>query len=183
VLKENAALTEMKAKEYLADKLADYKIPRIVVFVEEIPKGSTGKIQRIGLAEKLGIDMSDQSELQLKKGAAIPPRTCVESAVHKIWEQILKTDVGVTDNFFSVGGDSITATRILSRYQDQFNYEMSFLSFFDGPTIRLQGRSLMVHQMVHADPEEYQNLVQEIEGLPEDEIEIMLHLISDQKAE
>jgi len=36
-------------------RLADYKVPRKIIFMDEIPKGATGKLQRIGLAQKLGL--------------------------------------------------------------------------------------------------------------------------------
>ncbi|MCS6922251.1 MAG: hypothetical protein NZM07_10130 [Elioraea sp.] len=42
-------------REFAAQSLADFKVPRRIVFVPEIPKGATGKLQRIGLAEKLGV--------------------------------------------------------------------------------------------------------------------------------
>ena len=42
-------------RRFCAERLADYKVPRKVVFLPEIPKGATGKLMRIGLAEKLGI--------------------------------------------------------------------------------------------------------------------------------
>lgn len=55
VLEEGAELDERGLKEYLSAKLADFKTPRKVVFLDEIPKGPTGKLQRIGLAAKLGL--------------------------------------------------------------------------------------------------------------------------------
>ena len=55
VLKEGESATEADIREFAADQLADFKVPRKVVFLEEIPKGATGKLQRIGLHEKLGL--------------------------------------------------------------------------------------------------------------------------------
>ncbi|MFB0922209.1 MAG: acyl--CoA ligase [Alphaproteobacteria bacterium] len=55
VLKENSQATESEIREFAATRLADFKVPRKVVFLEEIPKGATGKLQRIGLHEKLGL--------------------------------------------------------------------------------------------------------------------------------
>jgi acyl-CoA synthetase (AMP-forming)/AMP-acid ligase II len=55
VLREGAALTEKELREFAAKKLADYKVPKKVLFLAEIPKGATGKLQRIGLAGKLGL--------------------------------------------------------------------------------------------------------------------------------
>jgi len=55
VLREGAALTDRELRDFAAQRLADFKVPRRVVFLEEIPKGATGKLQRIGLAAKLGL--------------------------------------------------------------------------------------------------------------------------------
>jgi acyl-CoA synthetase (AMP-forming)/AMP-acid ligase II len=55
VLREGAAATEAELREFVARKLAAFKVPRKVLFLPEIPKGATGKLQRIGLAEKLGL--------------------------------------------------------------------------------------------------------------------------------
>jgi oxalate---CoA ligase len=55
VLREGMACTERELRDHAAKTLADFKVPRKVVFLAEIPKGATGKLMRIGLAEKLGV--------------------------------------------------------------------------------------------------------------------------------
>jgi len=55
VLAQGAQADERSIREFAAKRLADAKVPRTIVFVDEIPKGATGKLQRIGLAEKLGL--------------------------------------------------------------------------------------------------------------------------------
>ncbi len=55
VLREGATATESELREFAAVRLAQFKVPRKIVFLDEIPKGATGKLQRIGLAEKLGL--------------------------------------------------------------------------------------------------------------------------------
>jgi acyl-coenzyme A synthetase/AMP-(fatty) acid ligase len=47
--------TERDLQEFVNGKLAAFKVPRKIVFLDEIPKGATGKLQRIGLAQKLGL--------------------------------------------------------------------------------------------------------------------------------
>jgi acyl-CoA synthetase (AMP-forming)/AMP-acid ligase II len=56
VLADGAEADERSIRAFAAERLADIKVPRTIVFVAEIPKGATGKLQRIGLAEKLGLD-------------------------------------------------------------------------------------------------------------------------------
>jgi acyl-CoA synthetase (AMP-forming)/AMP-acid ligase II len=55
VLREGASLAEKELREFAGKRLADFKVPRKVIFLDEIPKGATGKLQRIGLAAKLGL--------------------------------------------------------------------------------------------------------------------------------
>ena len=55
VLREGHSATERDLRDFAATRLADFKVPRRVVILTEIPKGATGKLQRIGLAAKLGL--------------------------------------------------------------------------------------------------------------------------------
>jgi acyl-CoA synthetase (AMP-forming)/AMP-acid ligase II len=55
VLKEGSALDERAIRDFTAQHVTAFKVPRSVVLLDEIPKGATGKIQRIGMAEKLGL--------------------------------------------------------------------------------------------------------------------------------
>jgi len=55
VLREGQAATEQELRAFAAERLADFKVPRKIVFLPEIPKGATGKLQRIGLAQRLGL--------------------------------------------------------------------------------------------------------------------------------
>jgi len=55
VLKDGASADEREIRDFVAGRLADFKVPRRILFVDEIPKGPTGKMQRIGLAERLGL--------------------------------------------------------------------------------------------------------------------------------
>jgi len=55
VLREGRTATDRELRDFVGKKLADYKVPRKILFMDEIPKGATGKLQRIGLAAKLGL--------------------------------------------------------------------------------------------------------------------------------
>jgi acyl-CoA synthetase (AMP-forming)/AMP-acid ligase II len=55
VFREGKTATEREIRDFAATRLADFKVPRKILFLDEIPKGATGKLQRIGLAEKLGL--------------------------------------------------------------------------------------------------------------------------------
>ena len=55
VLREGMAVTEKELRDFVSARLANFKVPRKILFLPEIPKGATGKLQRIGLAAKLGL--------------------------------------------------------------------------------------------------------------------------------
>jgi oxalate---CoA ligase len=55
VLREGVSATEQELRTFVGQRVADFKVPRKIVFLDEIPKGATGKLQRIGLAAKLGL--------------------------------------------------------------------------------------------------------------------------------
>jgi acyl-CoA synthetase (AMP-forming)/AMP-acid ligase II len=55
VLRPGAAADEAVLRAFAAERLAGFKVPRKIVFLDEIPKGATGKLQRIGMAARLGL--------------------------------------------------------------------------------------------------------------------------------
>ncbi len=133
VLRENTTATEREIQEFASAQLADFKVPRRVIFLAEIPKGPTGKLQRIGLAEKLGIGAGEREQART---AFAPPGTIAEEQLAQIWAEVLGVEkVGVRDNFFELGGDSILAAQILNRARSQMRVELSFLDFWENPTV------------------------------------------------
>ena len=125
-------VTEREIQEFAAARLAEFKVPRRVVIVPEIPKGPTGKLQRIGLAEKLGLVKTPESETRPEY---TPPRSAFEKQIVSLWAQVLKVEkVGMNDNFLQLGGDSIMATFLASRVREEMGLEMPLISFFEAPT-------------------------------------------------
>jgi acyl carrier protein len=131
VLRQGATATATEIREFADKRLAYFKVPRWIVFLDEIPKGPTGKLQRIGLAEKLGI--RPQSE---ERAPHVEPNTAVEKALAQIWKDVLKQQqIGLADAFLNLGGDSILATRVVSRIRESLEVELSLLAFFNARTL------------------------------------------------
>jgi oxalate---CoA ligase len=138
VLWENATVTEKDLQRFVAAQLSEFKIPRRVLFVDEIPKSATGKQWRVGLAEKFAARLSEQRVHEF-----LAPRTQAEKTLAAIWSQVLEIErIGVQDNFFHLGGDSIQATQVISRVRDAMQTELSFSSFFETPTVAALAPSL-----------------------------------------
>ena len=85
VILHNEEISEKDLKLFLSKKLALHKIPRIILFLEEIPKGATGKMQRIGLAKKLGI-VSGSCDKAPLHDMITQPKTITESKIFNIWK-------------------------------------------------------------------------------------------------
>jgi acyl-CoA synthetase (AMP-forming)/AMP-acid ligase II len=61
VVRDGQSTSERELREFASCRLAEFKVPRRIIFLTEIPKGATGKVQRIGLAAKLGFDSSESA--------------------------------------------------------------------------------------------------------------------------
>jgi thioesterase domain-containing protein/acyl carrier protein len=127
IVRDQSPVTEKELREFAFARLADYKVPSQVVLVDEIPKGPTGKLQRIGLAEKLAAKLNADF---------VPPRNSLEAALAKSWAELLGLDrVGIYDNFFALGGDSLTATAVLLDIEKLVGKELHPAVLFQAPTI------------------------------------------------
>ena len=135
VVAQDENVSSKELQKFVDLRLAQFKVPRQVIFMDEIPKGPTGKVQRIGLADKLelrpiGAASKDQS------GDFIAPRNATEKALAAAWAELLETeDISVNQRFQDLGGDSLLATRLISRLSDTLDIELSLVDFFDAPTI------------------------------------------------
>jgi oxalate---CoA ligase len=151
VLRPHGAITEKELREFVRERLADFKVPRQVLFASEIPRGAFGKIQRTRLAKLLGVEARDQ--LPSKAEAAYEaPSTREESELAQIWARVLGLSlVGIHDDFFRLGGDSILATQVISQVRSVFNVDLSPASLFEMPTIAELARNIQASARTTAD--------------------------------
>ncbi len=135
VLRPRHAASEIEIRNHATNRIADYKVPRRIVFLDELPKGPTGKLQRIGLAAQLGLDGSGSNSLS-RRNEFVAPSTPTERTLTSIWEQVLGVErIGVHDDFLALGGDSMLAALIIARIRDATGAPLSILAFFEHPTI------------------------------------------------
>jgi amino acid adenylation domain-containing protein len=118
-------------RDFASGRLADFKVPQLVVIVREIPTDAGGKVQRLDLAERLGL---------LTPGQVLPefvaPRTALEESVSRAWDTVTGgTRRGVHDNFFQAGGDSLKAAQVLSRLSAEFQIDLPANALFHSPTV------------------------------------------------
>ncbi|OWA08457.1 non-ribosomal peptide synthetase [Streptomyces sp. CS227] len=119
-------LPEAELRAHLAATLPDYLVPSAFVPVEAIPLTANGKIDHRALPDPhLTTDT-----------AYTAPATPTEETLAAIWAEVLGTErVGVHDNFFSLGGDSITSLQVVSRIRAACAVELSPRALFEQPTV------------------------------------------------
>jgi acyl-CoA synthetase (AMP-forming)/AMP-acid ligase II/acyl carrier protein len=140
VLRAGSDVTELELARFSAPRLAPHKVPRRFVLVDAIPKGPTGKLKRIGLAEALGLTGTGRDAAATGMRS---PETEVERALAALWCEVLKVaDVGAEEDFFALGGDSMRAATLLHRVEETWGREIPLGEFADGLTVARMARVL-----------------------------------------
>ena len=138
VLHQSAAATANDIRRFVSGRIADFKVPRQVLIVGELPKGPTGKVQRVGLAAKLRL-----ADDAATSPSYVAPRTPLEKMLTQCWAEILEVEqVGIHDDFFALGGDSLSVTHVLARVYEIMHIEVEVCRFFEAPTIAEAARHL-----------------------------------------
>jgi acyl-CoA synthetase (AMP-forming)/AMP-acid ligase II len=114
VLRGGSTATEMELADFAAQRLADFKVPRRIVFLADIPKSPTGKPRRIGLAEELGLTSAGPAGIASEPPAGKATET--QSWLLDLFREVLHiSSATAEDDFFDLGGDSILATQLAAR--------------------------------------------------------------------
>ncbi len=127
----NHKLSVKEIRNALDQKLPKYMIPDYFVQVERFPLTTNGKVDLRALPKH-------QQDRGLIENAFVAPRGEIEMLVSDIWKQVFGIDkIGVFDNFFEIGGNSLTAIRITSRLTEAIKLELPLKLVFEQPTIAL----------------------------------------------
>jgi len=132
-----AALSESKGeeadagqlREFLRTKLPEYMIPSAFVNLASFPMTPNGKVDRKALPALSNDQLAVKAEY-------VAPRTAEEEAIAKICAEALNIEcVGVHDNFFDLGGNSLVATRLVFQLQEHFQVKLPLVRLFESPTV------------------------------------------------
>jgi acyl-CoA synthetase (AMP-forming)/AMP-acid ligase II/acyl carrier protein len=130
VLNKDKNLSKEDIQKFVKIYLADFKVPQLIFFLSDIPKGPTGKFQRIGLYEKLKKikDMGNNNN-----SITISEQ---ENQFLEIWREVLEMpEISTVDNFFELGGDSLRAKELVERLK-KMDYKIEVEDIFNCPTIK-----------------------------------------------
>jgi acyl carrier protein len=116
-------------RRFLKQKLPDYMMPSSFVMLDALPRTPNGKVDRRALPAP------DQLRTDLA-GTFVAPRTPIEEQLANIWSSVLRQDrVGIHNNFFELGGNSLLATQIISRLRQAFTVKLPLCTLFEYPTV------------------------------------------------
>ena len=117
-------------RDFLRQRLPEAMVPAAFVVLEALPVGPNGKVDRRALP-------APESLRQELRAGFVSPRTAAERAVAEVWEQALRVDkVGIHDNFFDLGGNSLLLVQVHGRLRELFaGADLSLLELFQRPTV------------------------------------------------
>lgn len=117
-----------EVRSQLAQKLPDYMMPSAFVWLEELPKTTSGKVDK----KQLPAPERKRPELMV---AYRRPRTALEQSIAQVWGEVLEIDqVGLDDNFFELGGNSLLAQKTVALLKER-QYTLPITKLYQYPTL------------------------------------------------
>ncbi|MBN1040279.1 non-ribosomal peptide synthetase [Clostridium botulinum] len=121
-------INELNLNEYLKENLPEYMVPSYFVKLEKMPITSNGKLDRKALPKP---------NLDKILTSYEAPRNALEEILVKIWREVLIVDkIGINDNFFKLGGNSLKVIKFISKINKKFNVEISIKDIYHRQTIK-----------------------------------------------
>jgi acyl-CoA synthetase (AMP-forming)/AMP-acid ligase II/acyl carrier protein len=162
------SVTPGELRAYLTELLPEYMVPGSFVLLEKFPLTQNGKIDFKALPQP------GEAELEPEE-TYVAPRNSVEETIACIWSSLLGVErVGVNDNFFALGGNSIFAIQLASRLNKAFNLELQLRLIYDQPTVAALAATIVQAQAEQADADELDRLLAELEDISEDDARTLL---------
>jgi amino acid adenylation domain-containing protein len=122
-------LDSSELSRQLEQVLPHYMVPDTIALVDSLPLTANGKVDRKHLPQ-LG-----ETEQDTRTGY-LAPRTATEETICELWQELLGVErVGIRDNFFGLGGNSLVASRLLYRLHDVFEVEVPLSRLFEATTV------------------------------------------------
>ena len=126
---ETATVGQSELIELLGKSLPNYMLPSAIVFVSSLPRTANGKVDRNALPPPEETIAQSVADL-------VVPRTPLEAELAVAWETVLGLkNIGITDNFFTLGGHSLSGLRLVNRISEKVGFPVPLTIVFEAPTI------------------------------------------------
>lgn len=141
----NTKVSEEELRRYVIDRLIQFKVPKRIYFVDEIPKGPNGKLLRyIGTERYNAGDFHDAIVSGPISKTGSSELSVDERKILHIWKDILEIEsLGIDDDFFRCGGNSLSGIQLLIKIEREFHVNLPPDSIYVYPTIRQQVRMVV----------------------------------------
>lgn len=127
VLYRGKNIGKEELEKFLSEKLPYYMVPKTYVMLDALPLNRSGKVNKANLPSP---------DISLRSEEVILPRTDIEYYLVSIWEEILEQHpISIEDDFFTLGGHSLVASKVVTRVQNQFGVECPLRLLFEYPTV------------------------------------------------
>ena len=142
VLHSGHSVTSRSIIEFAATRLAEFKLPRKIWFLPELPRGATGKLMRVGMAAFVGA-MPVEPDPPSPDSQLTEPTTHTELLLS--WaSSALRAEflehIGVDDDYFGLGGDLLSGLQLAFDIEQASGIKVTVLDLFQAPTIRQLAR-------------------------------------------
>ena len=157
--------TAGELRKFLTARLPEYLVPSAFVLLEVLPRMSNGKVDR----RALPAPSTARPELDTP---FIAPRTPLEVELAAIWAEVLSLDeVGVHDNFLELGGDSLTASQVISRVIKRLHLDLPVQALFQTPTVAEMAVLIAESQAKQLTEQDLNRILAELDSLSDKEAE------------
>ena len=149
------------------ERLPEYMMPSAFMTMDRLPLTPNGKVDRRALPAP------DAEAFAVAEYTA--PRNAEEETLTALWAEVLgRPQVGIHDNFFDLGGHSLLATQLVTRMQKALGGDIGLRMMFEAPTVAQFAELLLSNRMKNVDEDALAAMLQQLEGLSEDDIQAML---------
>ncbi|KJR67406.1 hypothetical protein BAGR45_20275 [Bacillus velezensis] len=129
-------VTPAEVREFLEKRVPDYMIPAYFVQLDKLPLTSNDKVDRKALPAP---ERSALSEVEYEA-----PKNYIEETIVLIWEELLGVKpIGISDNFFDIGGNSLKVMSALTSINKQMNTNLSVHNAFENPTVKQLANAIL----------------------------------------
>jgi len=150
----------LELRSFLRARLIEHMVPSAFVLLDEMPLTPNGKINR----RALPAPEVSRPELEQRY---VAPRNDIEVALVDMWQEVLGiNEIGVSDNFFDLGGHSLKATRLLSKVRSIFRTQLPLSVVFEETTIEALARALVEHEPQPGQTAKIAHVLQRIKSIP-----------------
>jgi amino acid adenylation domain-containing protein/non-ribosomal peptide synthase protein (TIGR01720 family) len=158
----------LELRSFLRARLLEQMVPSAFVLLDEMPLTPNGKINR----RALPAPEVSRPEIEQRY---VAPRNDIEVALVELWQEVLGINpIGVSDNFFDLGGHSLKATSLLSKVRRIFRTELPLSVVFEATTVEALACALVEHEAKPGQTAKIAHVLQRIKSIPSADLKEMI---------